>query len=82
MSKHARPLCFRPSVVSPTVFLSASTAPADTPLRQAWPAGFRLVQVRLGRSGLRTPVSLGVVSYLQSISAFGPAGKLEPPHLP
>jgi hypothetical protein len=55
--------------------MTASTATADTPLRHAWPTVARgqlgglvprglnvLFQVRLGLSGLRTPVSLGVLS--------------------
>ncbi|OGW65425.1 MAG: hypothetical protein A3H49_08310 [Nitrospirae bacterium RIFCSPLOWO2_02_FULL_62_14] len=55
--------------------MNASTATADTLLRQAWMQGFRiqagglalrdldvLFQVRLGRSGLRAPVSHGVLA--------------------
>ena len=55
--------------------MSASTATADTPLRPAWMQGFCiqagghaprdldvLFQVRLGLSGLRTPVSHGVLA--------------------
>jgi hypothetical protein len=55
--------------------MTASTATADTSLRQAWlpmsrsqaaglaPRGLNvLFQVRLGLSGLRTPVSRGVLA--------------------
>jgi len=58
---------------TPTLFMTASTATADTPLRQAWMQGPRiqagglaprdldvLLRVRLGLSGLHAPVSLGV----------------------
>jgi len=55
--------------------MNDSTATAYTPLRQAWMQSFRiqagglaprdldvLVQVRLGLSGLRAPVSRGVLA--------------------
>ncbi len=55
--------------------MNASTATADTPLRQAWlrysriqagrlaPRGLNvLFQVRVSPSGLRVPVSLGVLA--------------------
>ncbi len=55
--------------------MNASTATADSPLRQAWsqvsrvqagrlaPRGLNvLFQVRLSRSGLRVPVSRGVLA--------------------
>lgn len=55
--------------------MSASTATADTPLRQAWPQALRgqpgrltprgltiLVQVCVGPSGFRVPVSPGVLA--------------------
>ncbi len=59
----------------PALFMTAATATADTPLRPAWlrvsgsqagrlaPRGLHiLLQVCLGRSGLRMPVSLGVLT--------------------
>jgi hypothetical protein len=58
---------------TPTLFMTASTATADTPLRQAWMQDPRiqagglaprdldvLLRVRLGPSGLHAPVSHGV----------------------
>jgi hypothetical protein len=70
--------------------MSAFTATADTPLRQAWPPGLRdqagglaprdlnvLFQVRLGLSGLRTPVSHGV-SAVSSRTVMNNVGKASP----
>ena len=71
----------------PTLFMDASTASADTPLRQAWPwcshgqagglapRGLNILfQVCLGLSGLHAPVSLGVLA-VSSRSAMNNVGK-------
>ena len=72
--------------VQPALFMTASTATVDMPLRQAWPHGFRaqagglaprglnvLFQVRLGLVGLHAPVSLGI-SAVSSRTVMNNAG--------
>jgi len=72
--------------------MSASTATADTPLRQAWMQASRiqagglaprgldgLFQVRLGLSGLRAPVSHSVLA-VSSRTVMNSVGFRPPSH--